>query len=71
MLPWQMESVQDGSKTLLLKFGHNRASNSWDIADIEFVWWLVVVGGVQSPFRVKLEPTLGSVELRLGWGFDN
>ena len=45
MSPWQLESAQDGPRNLPLKFGQNRVSNSWDIADIEFVWggW----GGVE------------------------
>ena len=43
---WQLESIQYGPGNLPLKFGQNRVSNSWDIADIEFVW----VGGVQSNF---------------------
>ena len=28
---WHMESVQDGPRNLPLKFGPNRATNSWDI----------------------------------------
>ena len=45
MSSWQLESAQDGPRNLPLKFGQNRVSNSWDIADIEFVWggW----GGVE------------------------
>ena len=39
MSSWQLTSVKDG--TLLLKFGQNQFSNSWDIADVKFV----VVGG--------------------------
>ena len=35
---WQLESVQDSPRNLSLKFGRNQVSNSWDIADIEFVW---------------------------------
>ena len=35
---------------LPLKFGQNRVSNRWYIADIEFVW--VVGGGVHSHFHV-------------------
>ena len=40
MLPGQMlqlESVQDVPRNLPLKFGSNRFSNGWDIADIEFM----------------------------------
>ena len=53
---WQLKSVQDGPRDLTLKFCQNRVSNSRDIADIEFV---VVVGGVQSHFRVKPKLRLG------------
>ena len=35
MSSWQLESVKDGPKNLPLKFGQNRASNSWDIADMD------------------------------------
>ena len=61
--PWQLESVLDVPRKLPLKFYQNWVSNSWDIADIEFLWWVV---GVQSQFIVN--PNL---VLRLGWGFDN
>ena len=43
-----VKSVQNGLINLPLKFGQNRVSNSWDIADIEFVWG----GGVHSHFHV-------------------
>ena len=46
-------------RNLPLKFGWNRDSNSWDIADIKFVWWV----GVQSHFHVK--PSFCYV--RLSW----
>ena len=51
MLPGQMsllqlESDQEGPRNLSLKFGQNRASNSWDIGDMEFS--VVVGGGVKS-----------------------
>ena len=62
MSPWQLESVLNVHRNLPLKFHQNRVSNSWDIADIEFLWWWVV----QSHFIVK--PNLA---LRLDWGFDN
>ena len=54
---WQLESVQDGPRNLTLKFGQNRVSNSWDIADIEFLWG----------------PTSNYIEVRLSlsWGCDN
>ena len=45
---WQSESVQDGPRNLCLKLGQNWLSNSWDTADIEFVWVVVY-----SHFRVK------------------
>ena len=31
---WQLTSVKGGPRNLTLKFGHNRVSNSWDIANI-------------------------------------
>ena len=34
---WQLESGQEGPRNLPFKFGQNRVSNSWGIADIEFV----------------------------------
>ena len=45
MSQWQFESVLDVHRNPPLKFHQNRISNSWDIADIEFVWggWM---GGV-------------------------
>ena len=42
MLLRQLKSVQHSPMNLRLKFSQNRVSNSWDIADIEFVW-----GGVE------------------------
>ena len=38
-----LEYILDVPRKLPLKFYQNRASNSWDIADIEFA--VVVVGG--------------------------
>ena len=35
MSTWQLESVQDGPRNLLLKFGKNRISNSRDIPDMD------------------------------------
>ena len=32
---WQLESVRDGPRNLLLKFGQNLISNSWDIPDMD------------------------------------
>ena len=53
-----------------LIIGQNQVSDSWDITDIEFVWW-VGGWGVQSHFHVK--PNFGwiVVELTLSWGFDS
>ena len=36
---------------LPLRFVQNRVGNRWDITDIEFLWWMmvVVVVGVQKP----------------------
>ena len=64
-----MEYVQDGPRNLPLKFGQNRVSNSWDIADIEFLWGGVVVWFAQS-FSC---PTFNYIEvtLLLSWGCDN
>ena len=75
MSPWQFESVLDVPRNLPLKFHQNRVSNSWDIADIEFVWRShglygeeprFIWWGLHSHYIVK--PNL---VLRLGWGFDN
>ena len=56
MSPYQLESVLEVPRNLPLKFGQNRAGNSWDIADFEFVWVggsvVVVVGGVKSFLRL-------------------
>ena len=62
MSPWQLECVLHVHRNLPLKFRQNQLSNSWDITNIEFLWWWVV----QSHFIVK--PNL---VLRLVWGFDN
>ena len=56
MPPWQSECVRVGPRNLRLKLGQNQVSNSWDIADIEFVV-------VWSHFRVKPKPRLVKVEL--------
>ena len=75
MSPWQLESVLNVHSNLPLKFHQNRVSNSWDIADIEFVWRShglygeeprLIWWGLHSHYIVK--PNL---VLRLGWGFDN
>ena len=34
MSSWQLTSVKDGSRKLIMKFGQNQVSNSWDIADM-------------------------------------
>ena len=51
-----VEGSLDVSRNLPLKFGQNRVSDSWDIVEIEFLWWVVDVGGVK---RVPPAP--------LGW----
>ena len=45
---------------LPLRFVQNRVGNRWDITDIEFLWWMmvVVVVGVQKP-------NLGKVRLNV------
>ena len=48
MSMWQSEFVQEGPRNLSLKFGQNCVSNSWDIADIEFVVVLLRVGGLSE-----------------------
>ena len=67
MALWQLESVLDVPGNLILKFHQNRISDSWDIADIEFVW----VGGVgfakQFSCQTQLRLNCRWVEL----GFDN
>ena len=35
MLAWQLAFVKDGPRNLLLKFGQNQVSNSWDIPDMD------------------------------------
>ena len=64
MSPWQLESVLNVHRNLPLKFHQNRVSNSWDIADIEFVWWWVGWGGVCTVIILsKPQPNLNT---RLG-----
>ena len=69
---WQLESVLDVPRNLRLKFHQIRVSNSWDIADFEFVWW---VGWYAKSFSclclTQLKVMSGWVELWLSWGFDN
>ena len=69
---WQLKFVQYGPRNLLLKFGQNWVSNSWDIAYIEFVWvggrWM---GGGLNSFYCQTQLRLCYFELRLIWGFDN
>ena len=62
MSPWQLKSVLDVPGSLPLKFHQNRVSNSWDIADIEFVW-----DGWSGKFKVIFmsNPTY----VMLGWGW--
>ena len=68
MSPWHLESVLNVHRNLHLKFYQNRVSNSWDIANIEFLWWW---WGVCKSFSCLTQPKvmLGCVEL--SWGFDN
>ena len=47
-----LASVQDGPRNLSLKFRQNRASNSSDNAQIEFVWW---VGGGPKSFSCQTQ----------------
>ena len=63
MSPWRLESVLNVHRNLPLKFHQNRVNNSWDIADIEFLWW-VVGGGCAKSFYCQTQPC---VEVRLGF----
>ena len=58
-----VKSVQNGLRNLPLKFGQNRVSNSWDIAEIEFVW---VGGGWGGVCTVIF---MSNLQLQLGWGY--
>ena len=60
MLSLQLKSVQYGPRNLPFKFGQNWASNSGDIADIEFA---VVGGGGGVPCHFCVKPKL---RLRIG-----
>ena len=59
MSPWQLESVLDVPRSLPLKFEQNQVSNSWDIADIEFLWVVVGGGGGVKSFLRKTQPLGG------------
>ena len=48
MSPWQLEYVLNVHRNLPLKFHQNRVSNSWDIANIEFLWVVGGGGGVST-----------------------
>ena len=74
--PLQLESVQNGSRNLPLKFGQNGFSNNWDITDIEFpvevpeiIWWgsrdymVCKVIFASNPTKVML----GCIEVELGF----
>ena len=61
MLLWQLKPVQDSPMNLHLKSRQNRVSNSWDITNIEFLWW----GGVVCKVIFMSNPTF--VELLLHW----
>ena len=58
---WKLASDRYGPRNLSLKFGQNQATNSWDIADVEFQVVVVVGGGggVPSHFHVKPKLMLG------------
>ena len=62
MSSWQLGYVKDGPRNLSLNVGQNRFSNSWDIADIEF---MVVVGGGGG--GVKSFSCKTQTYVRLGW----
>ena len=56
-------------RNLPLKFGQNQVSNSWDIANIEF---LVVGGGgwrCANSFSDQTQLILGQAELNCGWAW--
>ena len=55
MSPWQLGSVKDCPRNLRLKFGQNRASNSWDIVDIEFAVGGGGGGGCAKSFLRKTQ----------------
>ena len=66
-------SVLDVPRNLRLKSHQYRVSNSRDIANIEFLWWLGVGGGVvckvifvSNPVYVMLRLSKDVVELELG-----
>ena len=73
MSPWQLASVKEGLRNLLLlKFGQNRVSNSWDIADVKFRvggggggggWWSAQSFSCQTQLKVMLV----WVEVELGF----
>ena len=66
---WLSEYVLDIPRKLLLKFHQNRVGNSWDMANIEFVWrWLVYAKSFSCLTQLKV--MLGWVELWLSLGFD-
>ena len=59
-------SILDVPMNLRLKFHQNRISNSWDIGNIEFLWWGGGWGGgVVCKVIFMSNPTLGYV--RLSW----
>ena len=55
---WHLEYVKKGPRNQPLKFGQNRASNSWDIADIKFA---MVGGGWVCKVIFVWNPSLGLV----------
>ena len=74
MSQWQMASVKDGPRNLPLKFGQNRATNSWDIY---FPGWVELVaepmcrvGGVGCGAYVsvgEIENKAISTSIDLNW----
>ena len=74
MSQWQMASVKDGPRNLPLKFGQNRATNSWDIY---FSGWVELVaepmcrvGGVGCGAYVsvgEIENKAISTSIDLNW----
>ena len=60
--PWQLTSVLDAPRYLLLKFGQNRVSNSWDIRwGVLLLLLLLLLLG-----KVKPTPSSTGTELQTG-----
>ena len=67
MLQWQLASVKDGPRNLLLKLGQNHVSNSWDIDDIEFV--VVLLQWVGGCLKMEIRLSQPQLKLKLSWGW--